>query len=174
MFPHMMSGSLRPPNPLDPYSASYAAALDPYRADPYRLDLLGRDPLREARERELMRLGAPASLGSLELERAKAYGLAGAAGAAYPGLAPPSAYPGYPPTTFAAAQAAQAAASASLAHSHAQKMASAHGLSSLYPSSAGLHPSLAAYPGAALGYPGPATGLNGAAGQFNGKDPLRR
>ena len=169
MFPHMMTGSLRPT--LDPYSASYAAALDPYRADPYRLDLLGRDPLREARERELIRLGAPASLGSLELERAKAYGLAGAAGAGYPGLAPPSAYPGYPPTTFAAAQAAQAAASASLAHSHAQKMASAHGLGSLYPSS-GLHPSLAGYPGAALGYPGP--GLNGAAGQFNGKDPLRR
>ena len=175
MFPHMaMSQSLRPPNPLDPYSASYAA-LDPYR-DPFRLDLLARDPLREARDRELLRLGAgaaPASLGSLELERAKAYGL-GAAGAGYPGLAPPSAYPGYPPTTFAAAQAAQAAASASLAHSHAQKMASAHGLGSLYPSSAGLHPSLAGYPGAALGYPGAAAGLNGAAGQFNGKDPLRR
>ena len=174
MFPHMMSQSLRPPNPLDPYSASYAA-LDPYR-DPFRLDLLGRDPLREARDRELLRLGAgagAASLGSLELERAKAYGL-GAAGAGYPGLAPPSAYPGYPPTTYAAAHAAQAAASASLAHSHAQKMASAHGLGSLYPSSAGLHPGLAGYPGAALGYPGPAAGLNGAAGQFNGKDPLRR
>ena len=67
-----------------------------------------------------------------------------------------------------------AAASASLAHSHAQKMASAHGLGSLYPSSAGLRPSLAGYPGAALGYPGAAAGLNGAGGQFNGKDPLRR
>merc|ERR1719356_861909 len=66
MFPHMMGQSLRPPNHLDPYAAAAAAAvsypgLDPYR-DPFRLDLLGRDPLREARERELMRLG---SLGSL-------------------------------------------------------------------------------------------------------------
>ena len=178
MFPHMMSQSLRPPNPLDPYSASYAA-LDPYR-DPFRLDLLGRDPLREARERELMRLGAgaaasPLGLVNSELERAKAYGL-GAPGAGYPGLAPPSAYPGYPPNTLAAAQAAQAAASASLA---AHKMASTHGLGSLYPSSTGLHPSLAGYPGSALGYPGPPSGLNGvpghaAAGQYNGKDPLRR
>merc|ERR1719461_2722406 len=113
MFPHMMGQSLRPPNPLDPYAAAAAAAvsypgLDPYR-DPFRLDLLGRDPLREARERELMRLGSLGSLGTtMELERAKALSLSSAG---YPSLAG-AAYPGYPATTLAAAQAA---ASASLA-----------------------------------------------------------
>ena len=158
MFPHMMSQSLRPPNPLDPYTSavqSYAAALDPYR-DPFRMDLLGRDPLREARERELMRLGAAAAnpLGSLvpgaaELERAKALQLSSAG---YPGLGSAAAYPGYPATTPA----------------H-------HTLNTLYPPAASpaLHPSLPGYPHpTSLGYPG----INGATlpGQYGAKDPLRR
>ena len=116
------------------------------------MDLLGRDPLREARERELMRLNPLGSLVNSELERAKALGLAG-----YPSL--PTGYPGYPTATTLAA--------ASLAH----KMVPPH-LSSLYSS-----PSMA--PG--LGFPHPglshAMGLNGVPGsnpQFNGKDPLRR
>ena len=171
MFPHMMGQSLRPPNPLDPYAAAAAAAvsypgLDPYR-DPFRLDLLGRDPLREARERELMRLGSLGSLGTtMELERAKALSLSSAG---YPSLAG-AAYPGYPATTLAAAQAA---ASASLA-AHKMGVAGvgvAPHLSSLYPAThPGYPPSLAGYPTSGLnGIPGHA-----AAGQYNGKDPLRR
>ena len=172
MYPHIMGQSLRPPNPLDPYAAAAAAtyaSMDPYR-DPFRLDLLGRDPLREARERELMRLGAAAGpLGtSLELERAKALSLS-SAGFHHPSLAAgaAAAYPGYPTS-------AQAAASASLA---AHKMGVPSHLSSLYPSAANpaaaLHPSLAAagYP-SALGYP--TAGLNGAVPSQYGKDPLRR
>merc|ERR550532_275659 len=161
MFPHMaMSQSLRPPNPLDPYS-SYAAAA---AMDPFRLELLGRDPYREAREREqLMRLSNP--LGSLvnsaELERAKAQALG--LTASYPSL--PSAYPGYPPTTLAAA------ANASLA---AHKMNMSPHLSSLY-SQPGLHHGLPGYPSSPLYPPAPLNGVPGhAAGQYNGKDPLRR
>lgn len=142
MFPHLMGQSLRAPNPFD------YPSLDPFR-DPYRMDLLGRDPLREAREREIMRLNP---LGSLELERAKALGLAG-----YPSL--PTGYPGYPTATTLA--------TASLAH----KMVPPH-LSSLY-SSPSIAPSLG-FPHPSLGH---AMGLNGVPGsnpQFNGKDPLRR
>ena len=177
----------RQPSALDPYgaaaAASYSAALDPYR-DPFRLDLAlaqhgsrvpGVDPLREARERELLRLGAAHSLSS-ELERAKAAASA-AYSAPYPGMAP--GYPGYPPTTLATAAAQAAAAQASAASLAAHKMGSGLGLGSphlapsLYPGQASLHPGM--YP-STLGYP-PA-GLNGSlpghGGQYNGKDPLRR
>ena len=83
MFPHMMAPSLgRAPGPFD------YPGLDPFR-DPYGL-LAARDPLREARERELMRLNPLGS--ALELERAKALSLA-----AYPSM--PGVPPGYPTTT---------------------------------------------------------------------------
>ena len=150
MFPHMAmsAGSLRPPNPLDPYG-SYAAAA---AMDPFRLDLLGRDPYREAREREqMMRLTNPLSslVNSAELERAKAQALGLTPG--YPSLA--GAYPGYPPTTLAAA------ANASLA-AHKMNLGSPH-LSSLY-----SQHGIPGYPASPL-YPPSHS-------QYNGKDPLRR
>ena len=165
MFPHMMGQSIRPHNPLDPYGSAYAAAaaLDPYRAaaaaDPFRMDLLARDPLRAAREQELLRLGAAAANTNplhAELERAKALSQLGPT-AGYPGLPSAAGYPGYPPTTLAAA--------AHLTNSH------------FYPPTAtqGLHHLAAGYPHpTSLGYPA-APGLNGAGlpGQY-AKDPLRR
>ena len=149
MFPHMAmsAGSLRPPNPLDPYG-SYAAAA---AMDPFRLELLSRDPYREAREREMLRLTNPLSslVNSAELERAKAQALGLTPG--YPSL--PGAYPGYPPTTLAAA------ANASLA-AHKMNLGSAH-LGSLY-----SHHGIPGYPASPL-YPPSHS-------QYNGKDPLRR
>ena len=115
MFPHLAPTQLRPHNPFDyPAAAAAAASLDPYRAaaaaaaDPYGAALLGRDPLREARERELMRLNplaGPAALQpalNAELERAKALSSmvqgVGLSPAGYPGL--PGAVPGYPPSPY--------------------------------------------------------------------------
>ena len=64
MGAHHAAAMLRPPaNPFDPMAAAYAsAAQDPFR-DPYRAMDMFRDPLREARERELIRIS--------ELDRAK-------------------------------------------------------------------------------------------------------
>ena len=70
---HMAAGARPPPSPFE--------MMDPFR-DPYRLDLF-RDPVREARERELLRLG--------ELDRAKVMSLAA-------GYQLPPGY--YPPTTL--------------------------------------------------------------------------
>jgi hypothetical protein len=91
MYPHLMAPSMsRAPGPFDPYSAA-VSGLDPFR-DPY--GLLARDPLREAREQQLLRLNPLGSLVNSELERAKALGLAG-----YSSLPTPGLPPGYPTTT---------------------------------------------------------------------------
>ena len=63
MYPDMM-----PPSALaQPHDPFAAYGIDPFR-DPY--SMLGRDLLREARERELMRLNPLGSLVNSELERA--------------------------------------------------------------------------------------------------------
>jgi hypothetical protein len=140
------------------------AGMDPFR-DPYRLDLLGRDPLREARERELLRLSNPlSSLMNSELERAKAMSSFAVAG--YPPLSAAAAagYPGYPSST-------------TLGH----KLVGPphpHHLSGLYAAGAAVPPTLGLtgpHPGLAAAHH---LGLNGVPGSATaapyGKDPMRR
>jgi len=157
MFPHMMGhpSSIRPSaGPLG------YPSMDPYR-DPYRLDLLGRDPLREARERELTRLNPLGSLMSSELERARALGLAG-----YPSMH--AGFPGgFPATSLASSLLGPGA--------YAQKMVPPP-MGSMYASNAGVHPGA----GLGLGHhlpphmTAPINGAHGHSPQFNGKDPLGR
>jgi hypothetical protein len=129
--------------------------LDPFR-DHYLLSAgAGRDPLREARERELLRLSAAAanplsSLMNSELERAKALSMASSYG--YPPLSATPGYPGYP------------------GH-HKLVGPSPHHLAGLY-GAAGVAATPPAHPGLShLGLNGVVPG--GSAPTY-GKDPLRR
>jgi hypothetical protein len=135
--------------------------LDPFR-DPYRLDLLTRDPLREAREREFLRLNPLSSLMNSELERAKAMSSFG-----YPvGL---SGYPGYPASSLPAHKLPPPPHHLSSLYGHTTAAA-------VPPSLGGLtHPGLTAAHHLGLnGVPGSAAAAAAAAAGPYGKDPLRR
>ena len=145
MSHQMLSASIRPPNPFDPL-----AAVDPFRAaaDPYHraVDMFGRDPLREARERELLMLS--------EYDRAKALQMAGYSSALAAGY--------YPPTSLAAGM-------------HHKMAVPPHLAASPYGSSAAGVPPTLGLPSLGLGpHPLGLNGAPPPATPTYGKDLLRR
>ena len=164
MLPHhaMLSASGLGRPPFD------YAGLDPFR-DPY---LMARDPLREAREREFLRLNPLSSLMNSELERAKAMSSFG-----YPPGLSAAGYPGYPATTMAAHKMPPHPHHLSGLYAHSAM----HSAAGAVPPSMGVlsaahhHPGLSAAAAHHLGLNGvPGSAAAAAAAVPYGKDPLRR